>query len=133
MKGLTVAKELPQAVRFFTWHDLLVCAALATPSTAALILGLLGLISTALGGSPVYTPANPDMFFVNLAGLFGVLWNIAMLTEGEQRLHRVDQISRLCVIALIVFHIVFSGLPLVFSLFVLTELSGLTAKALWLR
>ncbi|HOB15313.1 MAG TPA: hypothetical protein PKN09_13830 [Novosphingobium sp.] len=126
-------RSIPTAVRAFTWHDLVVCAALATPPTAGLILGLLSLISGIAGGPAVEVPAGPAMFFVNLAGLFGVLWNIAMLSESQPRLHRVDLMARACVISLIVFHVVWSGLPRVFALFVLTELSGGLAKLLWLR
>lgn len=125
-------KRIPGPVRAFTWHDLLVCAALATPPTAGLILGLLGVVGSALGGPSVPVPIGPNMFFVNLAGLFGVLWNIAMLTESAPRLHRVDLVARGGVISLILFHVITSGLPAVFGLFVLTEFSGGVAKYFWL-
>jgi hypothetical protein len=125
-------KEIPFFVRALTWLDLLVCAALAAPPTAGLILGLLGLISALIGGPPVEGPGGSAMFFVNLAGLFGVLWNLAMLTEARPRLHRIDLVARLGVIALIVFHIALSGLPPVFALFGLTEISGFLAKLAWL-
>ena len=125
-------ERIPSVVRAFTWQDLLVCAVLATPPTAGLILGLLDLVSTALGGPHVQVPAYSNMFFVNLAGLFGVLWNIAMLTETASRLHKVDLVARLWVITLILLHIGISGLPKVFGLFVLTELGGGIAKYVWL-
>jgi hypothetical protein len=120
-------------VRVLTWLDLAICAALATPPTAALTFALLDSASAAIGSAPVELPHGTGAFFVNLAGLFGVLWNIAMLTSAEPRLHRVDLVARLGVIGLILFHIARSGLSLVFLLFVLTELIGGAAKLAWMR
>lgn len=129
---MIASKAIPPLVRSLTWLDLLVCAALATPPTARMLFGLLQFVSNTAGGQPVQAPIGPDMFFVNLAGLFGVLWNIAMLTETGPRLHKVDLVARIGVIALIVFHIGQSGLALVFGLFVITELVGGAAKIAWL-
>lgn len=126
------AKQIPRLVRALTWHDLLVCAALMLTPLAALLFALLDLVSAVFGGPPVRLPEGPALFFVNLAGLFGVLWNIAMLTEAAPRLHRIDLVARLGVISLILYHIVWSGLPPIFVLFVLTEASGGVAKLLWL-
>lgn len=128
---MTIA--IPGSVRALTWLDLGVCAALAFPPVAALTFAVLDAASTAIGSTPVKYPADANAFFVNLAGLFGVLWNIAMLTSAHPRLHRVDLVARLGVIGLIVFHISLSGLSLVFVLLVLTELVGGAAKLAWLR
>jgi hypothetical protein len=120
-------------VRVLTWLDLAICAALATPPTAALTFALLNGASAVIGGTPVDLPQGTGAFFVNLAGLFGVLWNIVMLNSAEPRWHRIDLVARLGVIGLILFHIARSGLPLIFLLFVLTELVGGAAKLVWMR
>jgi hypothetical protein len=121
------------SVRALTWLDLAICAALATPPTTSLTFALLDGASAAIGGTPVGLPHGTGAFFVNLAGLFGVLWNTVMLNSAEPRWHRVDLVARLGVIGLILFHIARSGLPLIFVLFVLTELVGGAAKLAWLR
>ncbi len=121
------------AVRTLTWLDLLVCAALATPLTAPWLLAFLNSVSAALGSGAVQYPADGAAFFVNLAGLFGVLWNVAMLNAIPRYLHQVDLVARLGVIALIAFHVAMSGLSAVFALFVLTELIGGAAKMAWLK
>jgi hypothetical protein len=130
---LQVAAEIPHTVRMLTWLDFAICACLATPPTAALTLVLFDTASAAIGSTPVVLPQGTGAFFVNLAGLFGVLWNIAMLTSTQRNLHRADLIARAGVIALILFHIGQSALSLVFLVIVLTELTGGAAKLLWMR
>lgn len=130
---MSAGSKISASVRALTWLDLGVCAALAFPPVAALTFALLDGASAAIGSTPVEYPGDANAFFVNLAGLFGVLWNIAMLTSAESRLHGTDLVARLGVVALIFFHIALSGLSLVFVLFVLTELAGGAAKYFWLR
>lgn len=129
---MIAVSRIPPTVRALTWLDFAVCAVLSLPFAAALLFGLLDLASTAMGGASVQPPTGAGAFFVNLAGLFGVLWNVVMLTNTQSNLHRIDLVARLGVIALIVFHIALSGLSLVFALFVLTEVVGGIAKFVWL-
>jgi hypothetical protein len=119
--------------RTLTWFDLAICAALSTPPTAALIFALLDAASAAIGSTPVGLPQGTGAFFVNLAGLFGILWNVVMLSTDQRSLQRIDVTARFGVIALILYHISQSSLSLVFLLFVLTELAGGVAKLVWMH
>ena len=120
------------AVRTLTWLDLGICASFAVPGVAALTFGVLDVASRALGFADVVYPTGAAAFFVNLAGLFGVLWNVAMLSVRTPSLHQVDLVARLGVIGLIVYHIAVSGLSPVFLAFVATEVVGAGFKLRWL-
>ena len=120
------------AVRAFTWLDLAICASFAVPGVSDLTFALLHQLSTTLDLGPVPTPAGPGAFLTNLAGLFGVLWNVAMLQIQTPPLHRVDLLARFGVIGLIVFHVAMSGLSSLFFVFVATECIGGTVKLKWL-
>ncbi|MEM8496636.1 MAG: hypothetical protein AAF542_01355 [Pseudomonadota bacterium] len=117
----------------FTWIDLLVCAAFALPIISDLTLSLLNLASTQLNFAAVEVAAGTSRFFVNLAGFFGALWNIAMLKSQEPNLHRVDLLARCWLILLIVFHINASDLSPIFAVFILTEIIGGLYKVIWMR
>lgn len=117
----------------FTWLDLLVCAAFAVPFVSDLTLSLLSTVSVQLNYSVVEVGGGVPSFFVNLAGFFGVLWNVAMLKSRDPKLHKVDLFARIWLILLIVFHVNFSGLSPVFTVFILTEIVGGLCKVNWLR
>ncbi|MEM6703037.1 MAG: hypothetical protein AAF690_10045 [Acidobacteriota bacterium] len=123
---------MPKSLRCLTWLDLLVCATLATPLTAPAFLDLMHRLSSSLGWAAVFAPSASGTFFVNLAGVLGTLWNVAMLREVDMRLHAADLAGRLAVASLIVFHTLRSELPPVFGLFVLTEAAGGLLKARWI-
>jgi hypothetical protein len=120
-------------MRALTWIDLAICAALAIPFLAPVFLGLLSDLSGLLGSNRLAVPNGMSAFFVNLAGLFGVLWNIVMLTREDRALHLIDMGARAGVIALILWHMSFSGLAPVFTLFIGTELLGGVVKWHWLK
>lgn len=117
----------------FTWVDLLVCACFAVPFVSDITLSLLNTISTQLNFAPIGVTGGASQFFVNLAGFFGVLWNIAMLRSQEPKLHKVDLLARIWLILLIVFHINSSDLSPLFAVFILTEIIGGLHKVIWLR
>ncbi len=117
----------------FTWIDLLVCASFAVPFVSDLTLLLLSTVSTQLNFAPVEVAGSASRFFVNLAGFFGVLWNIAMLKSQDPKLHKTDLLARIWLILLIVFHINASGLSPLFAIFILTEIIGGLYKVIWLR
>ncbi|MFK8020442.1 MAG: hypothetical protein AB8B86_11770 [Pseudomonadales bacterium] len=81
----------------------------------------------------VIVETSSARFFVNLAGFFGVLWNVAMLRSFDPNLHKIDLIARAWLIGLVVFHIIMSGLSPIFSVFILTEIIGGVFKIKWLR
>ncbi len=117
----------------FTWLDLLFCAAFAIPFISDITLSLLNIFSLQLSFAPVEIQGASASFFINLAGFFGVLWNIAMLKLMDPNIHKVDLVARLWLIGLILFHIVWSGLSPVFSVFIITEIVGGVLKMNWLR
>ena len=136
MEGLD-AVPLPQEdlvtiVRALTWIDLGFCAAFCLPGLSDLSLQLLDAGSRALGFAAVPAPEGVGAFFVNLAGLFGVLWNVAMLQIRDAWLHRVDLGARALVVGLIAYHCLRSGLSPVFGVIVATECIGAIAKWRWL-
>lgn len=120
-------------VRFLTWLDLALCAAFAVPGLSDIVLSLLHSVSVSFGFAAIPSPAGPGAFFVNLAGVFGVLWNIAMLSLGPTRLQQVDLVARVFVVALLVYHVVTYSLSPVFLAVVGTEIVGGVAKFRWLR
>lgn len=120
------------AVRAATWLDLGICASFAVPGISDLTFLALHQLSVGLGFASLEAPTGPVAFFVNLAGVFGALWNVAMLHIREPSLHRVDLVARLGVIALILYHIAFSGLTPLFAAFIATECIGAALKLRWL-
>jgi hypothetical protein len=110
-----------------------VCALLALPGVSKHFLSLLDWASRAAGWSAIPAPAGPYAFFINLAGLFGVLWNVSCLRHGSPALHRVDVYGRAGVVALICFHVLTSGLSPILFIFVMTEILGGVLKWGWLQ
>ena len=119
--------------RGFTWLDLMICTALAVPYVSSWTLEMISLASVSLGSTEVALLVGPGAFFVNLAGLFGVLWNIAMLRLQDPSLHRIDLIARVGVISLIALHVSTQQLPTIFFFFLGTEIVGGAFKIAWLR
>lgn len=119
--------------RELTYLDLLICAAFALPGVADLVFAGMHMLSIAVGASPIVTPTGAGAFFVNVAGLFGVFWNIAMLRDEAAELHKIDLFARCAVIALVTYHIGFSDLSWLFAAFIVTELVGGIVKIRWLK
>ncbi len=119
-------------MRAMTWFDLALCAALAIPFIAPIFIGLLSEVSSLIGSRRLGMPGGFSAFFINLAGLFGVLWNIIMLTSVDRRHHLIDMVARAGVIGLLLWHFLFSNLPPIFLIFVATELIGAVVKSNWL-
>lgn len=118
-------------VRALTWLDLTICAAFAVPGLSGITLSLLHSLSVSLGQAAVPATEGLGAFFMNLAGVFGVLWNMAMLSVGPTRLQQVDLVARVFVVALLVYHVAASSLSLVFLAFAGSD--GGVAKFRWLR
>ncbi len=123
---------MPRILRALTWLDFAVCAALALPLVSLLFLQALSAFSVALGFEAIDMPSDSALFFVSLAGLFGVLWNLALLHQGTAALHRLDLAGRAGVVLLIAIHMLRTGLSPVFGAFIATEVWGGFLKARWL-
>jgi hypothetical protein len=126
--------QKPAFLRLLTCIDLAVCSALALPWVSVQFLGALNHLNrlAGLGGDPIAFPPEA-LFFVNLAGVFGVAYNLIMLKSDDHWIHRINNIARLGVVVLLAAYIGFQGLPQIFLLFVLTELLGFAATESWLR
>ncbi len=120
-------------VRAFTWVDLIVCASFAIPIASGLTLSLLNTLSLQLGFAPVGVSSATAGFFVKLAGLFGVLWNIVMLRSQDTKLHQLDLVARVWLIAVIVFYMAEFNLSALFAVFIVTEVVGGLFKWQWLQ
>lgn len=120
-------------VRPLTYLDLSICAAFACPGISDLTIAALHSLSIALGFAPVTAPVGLGALFINIAGLFGVLWNVAMLQSNAPQLHKIDLLARCAVIALIAYHFAFSSLTLLFAAFIVSEIIGGIAKIHWLK
>jgi hypothetical protein len=121
--------RLPRPLRILIWIDLTICALFALPWLSGQLLALLSRLNAALGlgGEPVVMG-----FFVNLAGLFGVAFNAILLKSNVPAHHQINNFARLAVILLIAFYLMAGALPLLFGLFILTELIGLLVTRRWL-
>ncbi|MFK7732939.1 MAG: hypothetical protein AB8B48_15060 [Pseudomonadales bacterium] len=122
-----------KTVRAFTWLDLIVCASFALPIASDVTLWLLSAVSVQLGWAPISVSTAAAGFFVNLAGMFGVLWNIVMLKNADKKLHHVDLVARVWLIGVIAFYIAEFDLSPLFAVFIVTEVLGGWFKWNWLR
>jgi hypothetical protein len=113
--------------------DLLVCALFALPGVSAWVIGVLNDINKLLllGGEISISPSA--YFFVNFAGLLGVAFNVVMLRSQSAGPHYINVIARSGVVTLIIYHMFDSGLPLIFGVFIVTEIVGGLATLYWLR
>ena len=110
------------------------CAMFALPGLSALVLKALSVLNSALGLPGTLPPIHGGAhFFVNFAGLLGVLLNYVLLNSRDRRAHWVNVIARCGVIGLILFYSAAHDLPWVFLAFVLTEFGGALLTLPWLR
>lgn len=121
-------------VRGFAAFDLVVTAVLAVPRSASWLIGVLFGLNHLFGGvgdAPPFVALH--WFFVNLAGILGMLWAFARLLQPSRLLGSADAVARAWVSGLIVFHVFWGGAPGILLLFVLTELAGMFAQlaVLW--
>lgn len=114
--------------RNLTRLDLVFCAALALPIISTYFIHLLSVVSISLGLGEIIVPGGTAAFFVNLAGIFGVAWNIVMLRTRSRDIHFVDLLTRCFVIFAIAYHVFFSSLSPVFLIIVFTEVIGALVK-----
>jgi hypothetical protein len=114
--------------------DLVVCALLALPWVSVQFLSVMDRLNTlfSLGGGPINLTAEA-FFFVNLAGLFGVAFNVIMLKSDASPVHHINNIARLYVVVLLLAYVGWHALPQIFLLFVVTEILGFIVTRLWLR
>lgn len=126
--------ELARCVRAFAAFDLAVTACLAFPPLARAVLPLLfigtserAFPSLAAGFQPLH------LFFVNLAGVLGVLWAIARLRTPSPALAWLDVVGRFAVAALILHATRAAGTPPLLHVFVATELAGAFTQYWFLR
>jgi hypothetical protein len=112
-------------IRACAAFDLLVTGLLALPHVARAFVGAL----YALDGAGA-APELPGVawFFVNLAGVLGVLWALVRLLRPEPWLARADAIGRCGVAALIAGYLAAGEVPRVMLAFVATELLGAAAQ-----
>ncbi len=116
-------------LRWIAWFDLGLTALFILPAIAAAFLGALMALENALFG-PARVLAMPDapwFVFISLTGVLGVVWAIARLIVGDERLVLLDAFARLLVAGVILEALLFRGLPLVFGAFIVTELAGTVA------
>jgi hypothetical protein len=124
----------PAFLKLLICIDLAVCLVMALPWLSTQFLAVLSYLNgfAGLGGEPLNFPPEA-FFFVNLAGVFGVAYNVIMLKSDDIRAHLINNGARLCVVALLAAYIGLQGLPQIFLLFVLTELLGFYVTKRWLR
>jgi hypothetical protein len=124
----------PALLKLLICIDLAVCATMALPWLSTQFLAVLSYLNSlaGLGGGPINFPANA-FFFVNLAGVFGVAYNVIMLKSDERWIHLINNAARLCVVALLAYYIGLQGLPQIFLLFMVTELMGFYVTKRWLH
>jgi hypothetical protein len=117
-------------IRACAGFDLVVTGALALLFVAPAFVRALYALDGALGGTNA-APALPGIawFFVNLAGVLGVLWALVRLARPEPWLARADALGRCGVAALIAGHLAAGAVPRVLLVFVATELAGAIAQA----
>jgi hypothetical protein len=124
----------PAFLKLLICIDLAVCVVLALPWLSTQFLAVLSYLNglVGLGGGPLNFPAEA-FFFVNLAGVFGVAYNVIILKSDDIWVHLINNGARLGVIALLAAYIGLQGLPQIFLFFVMTELLGFYVTKRWLR
>lgn len=110
--------------RFLKILDLIYCSAFAVPGLSTQIIGLLSALSVVLGWGIIVQPNGLGAAFVNLFGVLGVLWNLAMLQLQDERLDKLDVPFRFVIAAILAYHITIMGLSPLFWFFVVSEMLG---------
>lgn len=120
----------PHVIRACAGFDLIVTGLLALPPSARVFVSAL----YALDGARA-VPELPGIawFFVNLAGMLGVLWALARLLRPDAWLARADALGRCAVATLIAGYLAAGALPGVMLAFVASELLGAAAQAWAIR
>jgi hypothetical protein len=124
-------RSFPRTVFVF---DLTICALFAVPGLSGFVVDSLAQVNSLIGwpgGSSGHQ--NVGAFFVNFAGLLGVLLNIALLDPRQRTLHWSNVYARALVVLLLTFHVRYSGLPAIYLLFAGTEVIGGLITLRWLR
>ena len=122
-----------RVVQGFAVFDLAVTGLFAVPGSAILLLDMLDVLDrvlvlgTGFGGAINQT----TLAFANIMGVLGVIWAMIRLKSPSFEMARIDAWGRLAVALILIWHL-WAGLPMIFALFVATELIG-TAAQLALR
>jgi len=118
-----------RTIRILAGFDLAITGLLALPWTAVLFLdGISRLDGLAGFGTSEAVIGALALFFINLAGVLGVLWAAVRLRAPSLELARMDAIGRVVVSALIIFAIAEGATP-VLGVFVVSELIGAGVQA----
>ena len=124
---------MPKYIRLIILFDLVVCAAFALPNVSGAAIDLMNQMNALMAGGPALDMSPPAYFFVNFAGLLGVSFNALLLKTTLPTPHKINVLARFGVIILISYHLIYSGLPIIFCLFIVTELVGGVATLYWLK
>ena len=127
--------RLQRVMRGWAFLDLVVTGMLALPVVSSAFIALLYGLEGAVFGPREAPPFAPvQLFFVNLAGVLGVLWALARIFEGTRFLALCDTAGRCVVAAWIGLALVAEpGAPRILLLFVATELLGAVHQAIAIR
>ncbi|ULQ47704.1 hypothetical protein JN531_005305 [Flagellatimonas centrodinii] len=113
------------ALRAVSTFDLVVTAILAVPGLSHGFVALVSYLGVVTGlAAPIEPFSSFAMFLVNLAGVLGVCWNLAILRTRADLLIRYNIIARWAVAALIVYYVLAQGMSPVVLLFVISEIGG---------
>jgi hypothetical protein len=114
--------------------DMALCALFAVPGLSGLVLTALDRLNASLGlGGEIGILESTAHFFVNFAGVLGVLLNYVLFRSRDKRSHWANVAARGAVSALICGYVLAGSLPSLFLLFVATEVGGAILTLTWLR
>lgn len=123
-----------KVIRGCAVFDLAVTGLLALPPTAAVFVSMLYALNGWLGDAAVAPPfAAVHWVFVHVAGVLGVLWALARIAEPTRFLGLADAAGRAVVGALILWHVLAGGAPVILLAFVATEWLGTALQWIVLR
>ena len=112
-------------VKNWAKFDLLLNASYATPLTLGPFLSVTYFINGLLGGissAPALSPLNA--FFMNLAGMLGVVWALGRIANPLRQLGLIDATARLVVSALILYYVFAQSAPPALLLIIVSEVAG---------
>jgi len=125
----TRASALARCVRVIAGFDLAVTGCLAIPPFAHVFIQMLFAGDAALDLGSLRVEFHPlHWLFVNLAGVFGVLWSVVRLRTPTAELALLDVGGRLAVAALILHATAAEGMTPLLHVFVASELVGAVAQ-----
>lgn len=105
--------------------DLAVTALLALPGISHAFIRVIDWLGSASGlAAPLQALPAFAMFFVNLAGVLGVCWNLMILRSASYEMIRVNIVARWVVAALILYYVLAQQVTPVLLLFVVSEIFG---------